>query len=185
MMSEHHLTLHDRAAELRARFDETFSRPPRADGGGLIDLLAIRVGEDPYALRLSDIAGLHADTPVTWVPTPVRAQLGIASFRRRLVPVFDLRLLLGTPGGDSPCWLVLTSRVPTVAIAFDLFEGHEQVTSADIVGDDHAGQSAARPRELVRIGDTTRAIIDIVSITDSITDSITNQFQTTTPTQER
>ena len=51
------------ADELRRAFDRSFAEAPGGapEADALESLLAIRVGGDPYALRLSEIAGLFAD----------------------------------------------------------------------------------------------------------------------------
>ncbi len=86
-----------RAAELRDAFDRVFAEahppaPPPSE-----DLLAIRIASEPYALRLTEIAGLFADRKITPVAGRVSALLGIAGFRGLIVPVYDLQVLLGCP----------------------------------------------------------------------------------------
>ena len=52
-------------------------------------------GAQAYAIRLSEIAGLHADKKITRVPGSHAALRGIAGFRGAMLPVYDLHVLLG------------------------------------------------------------------------------------------
>src|SRR5258707_13955236 len=54
-----------RAAEFRLAFDRAFAEPLRIDTAVKDDLLAIRVGGQACAIRLSEITGLFADKKVT------------------------------------------------------------------------------------------------------------------------
>src|SRR5882757_7001907 len=110
-----------RAQELRRDFDRSFADPPRADTAAQEDLLAIRLGAQGFAMRLSEIAGLFADKKVTRVPSANSALLGIAGFRGAIVPVYDLQTLLGHSDGQTPRWLVIAAAAP-VALAFTTFE---------------------------------------------------------------
>ena len=71
----------ERAAELRADFDRGFADAGARRCRAKHDLLAIRVGTEPCAMRLSEIAGLFADRKITRVPGSKAALLGIAGFR--------------------------------------------------------------------------------------------------------
>ncbi len=75
--------LTERAAELRSAFDRGFAAPLRVDTAAKQELLAIRVGAEPYVVRLSEISGLFADKKITRVPGGAAALLGIAGFPRR------------------------------------------------------------------------------------------------------
>ena len=70
------------AAELRRDFDRSFAEMPSPGKSSVEDLLAIRLGVQDYALRLSEIAGLFAGKKITPVPGGHRAQLGIVGFPR-------------------------------------------------------------------------------------------------------
>ena len=83
------------AARMRAEFDRGFALSPPVAGDAQEGYLAIRVGGDPCALRLADLLGVYVDRKVVPLPSSVPTLLGIASFRGALIPVHDLRLLLG------------------------------------------------------------------------------------------
>jgi purine-binding chemotaxis protein CheW len=155
----------DRVGTLRGAFDSAFAQPPRAEIDALEDLLAIRVGDTPYALRIADVAGLHADRTVTPVPGAPSDTLGLAGFRGVIVAVYDLRVLLHAPG-EGPCrWLVTAAADERVAFAFDQFERHVRVPTAAIASE-HAATGAAR--ETVRTGDDVRPIVRMSALVDTI-----------------
>ena len=125
--------LRARLADLRQSFDEGFSQPLLETRDDTLDVLSIRVGKEPYALRLTEVGALEADRAITRVPSEHSALLGIAGVRGLVVAVFDLAALLGTPRPESTRWIVLAKGAP-VALAFSSFEG----------------QLSARPDQLAR-----------------------------------
>lgn len=130
----------ERAAEMRREFDRAFAVPVRLDQVLQDNFLAIKVGAQPYAIRLSEIGGLHADKKITAVPGGSAALRGIAGFRGAIVPVYNLSAALGFPASSSPRWLVI-ARDESVALAFDSFERQLRVSPDDI-----APQSASDRR---------------------------------------
>jgi purine-binding chemotaxis protein CheW len=121
----------DPAAALRAEFVRGFAEPgrPRAATGEAF--LAIRAGGAPRAIALAEIAGLFVDRRITPVPTSITGLLGLVGLRGAMVPVYDLRVLLGANPVDEPRWLV-TAAVATVAFAFDGFDGHLRLHDGDV-----------------------------------------------------
>src|ERR1700760_4167096 len=112
------ISVRGRIDELRGDFDRSFAEPARSHDVEHAELLAVRAGGRPYALRLSQTAGLHPDRPVTPLPGPIPALLGLAGFAGTVVPVYDLAGLLGHPGATRPRWLVLAAGTPPLALAF-------------------------------------------------------------------
>jgi chemotaxis signal transduction protein len=158
------------AAKLRDAFDASFAALPVAGAAAVHDYLAIRVGGDPYAIRLGEIAGLHRDRRVVPVVCEAPEVLGIIGLRGAIVPVYDLRTLLGYPKGESGRWLVI-AHAPSSAVAFaiDQFESHLRVSDAaeERAGmDDHASRHL---RGAVRGGDVVRPLIDLSSVIEAIT----------------
>ena len=111
------------AARMRAEFDRGFALSPPVAGDAQEGYLAIRVGGDPCALRLADLLGVYVDRKVVPLPSSVPTLLGIASFRGALIPVHDLRLLLGYPARAGARWLVRVRAAAPVGLAFDALEG--------------------------------------------------------------
>lgn len=126
----------DRARELHELFDRSFAAAPPAPEPPHVVVLRIRLGGEPYAIALSEIAALHADLATVRVPSPAPELLGVAAVRGALVAVHDLRLVLGiaTPAASAPRWSVIADGV---GLAFDGLDGHAWVaehaiaTSAD------------------------------------------------------
>ena len=85
----------DRVTELRDAFDRSFAQAPSTEAAAVENLLAIRVGAHPYALRMAEVSGLFADKKVTRLPSPVSELSGIAGLRGAVLPVYDLAMLLG------------------------------------------------------------------------------------------
>jgi purine-binding chemotaxis protein CheW len=161
-------TLCTRAAALRRDFDQTFAEPIGAQGLDDEELLAIRVGHDPFVIRLTEIAGLFADKHITRVPGPLSDLLGLAGFRGAVVPVYDLRLLLGCSNITRPRWSVLTAGTSCVGLAFDALDGHLRLPRGSLASD-LAGPAANRPvREVARLGNVARPVIHIPSLVSSI-----------------
>ena len=93
-------TVAERLAALREEFDGSFGQPVRPPDAEHAELLTLRAGDRRYALRLTQTSGLHPDRPVTPLPGPLPALLGVAGFGGTIVPVFDLAALLGHPAPD-------------------------------------------------------------------------------------
>jgi purine-binding chemotaxis protein CheW len=157
----------DRALALRRDFDGDFARPPSSAAAALVDLLAIRVAGDPYALRLDEVAGLAADRRVTPVPSPAPELLGLVGFRGGVHPVYSLRALLGYPAGALPRWLVFLGAGALVGVAVDGYDGHLRVARAEL---------AARPSEarqhvgaIAEVAGGALPVLSVASLRQAIT----------------
>lgn len=156
-----------RAAELRSAFDRGFAAPLRIETAVHHDLIAIRVGAEPYAVRLAALSGLFADRKVTRVPGGDAALLGLAGFRGALVPVYSLRIVLGHSGTEASRWLVIAAAAP-VALAFDLFEGHLRVPADAVVPRRSQEQARGYAPEFIRAESLVRPVLDLPSIIGSL-----------------
>jgi purine-binding chemotaxis protein CheW len=114
-----------RVAEMRTEFDSTFTRLPAPAAEALTDVLALRLGDEPCMLRLSEIAEVIAHPVITPVPTPEPALLGITAARGVPVAAYDLGRLLGR-APVTPHWLVLSAAEPGVGMVFEQFDGYRQ-----------------------------------------------------------
>jgi len=157
----------ERAAELRREFDRGFAEPVRLEAVSEVNLLTIRIGAQPHAIRLSEVAGLFADKKVTRVPGCHPALRGIAGFRGALLPVYDLALLLGHGGVQAPRWLVIAAGAP-VALAFEAFVGQVRVPSTDILPRAARADLPAHARDVVRTQDFVGPIMHLPSVLDAI-----------------
>jgi purine-binding chemotaxis protein CheW len=156
----------ERAAELRRDFDRNFAAAPDAQGAAKLDLLAIRLGSQGFALRLAEVAGLFADKKITRVPGANAALLGIAGFRGSIAPVYDLQGMLGLAAGQKPRWLVIAAAAP-VAFAFAAFDGQLRVSPAAITPQ-QANAQRGFAKNFVQDDGTLRPIIELSSVLDAI-----------------
>jgi purine-binding chemotaxis protein CheW len=162
------------AAALRISFDEGFAAAPAASRSErLEDVLAIRVGGDPYALRLSEIAGLHCDLKIVPVPSSITQLLGIAGLRGMMAPVYDLAALLRYPPAARPSWLVIAGGAQPVGFAFETFEAHLRVSEESSENGEAQGGGATRrqTRGTVRAAGALRPIIHMASVMEMIRDN--------------
>jgi len=150
-----------RIERLRQDFDRSFAEPVRRHDEEHVELLALRAGGRPYALRLAQTAGLHPDRPVTPLPGPLPALLGLAGFAGTVVPVYDLAALLGHPDGENPRWLVLASGSPPLGLAFHGLDGHVRVMAEAIVGEEANEGSRGCLRGMVGLDGVSRPIVDV------------------------
>jgi chemotaxis signal transduction protein len=159
----------DEAAALRAAFDRSFADAPGGDGRKAAEsLLAIRVAGEPYAVRLSAVAGLHSDRTIVPVPSPAAALLGVVSLRGAVAPVYQLATLLGHGASAAPPrWLFLARAAgELIGFAFDRFENHVQAAPDDF----SAAAEAVGPRAtvVVRMADGVRPLLDTGPLFDAI-----------------
>lgn len=167
-MSDAALRVSERAAMLRREFDRAFAAPFRSDTVTREDLLGIRASAQAYAIRLSEIAGLHAGKKITRVPGSNAALCGIAGFRGALLPVYDLHALLGHSSNvETQRWLVIAQGAP-VALAFEAFEGHLRASREEIVSHSARPDMPRHARELVRTQNFIGPILHLPSILDAI-----------------
>jgi purine-binding chemotaxis protein CheW len=131
------------------------------------DFLAIRLGTERYLIRSSEIAGLFVDKKITPVPGRVASLLGIAGFRGAIVPVYDLRALLGHPAADASRWLIMASAIP-VALVFDAFDGHLRVSREGLVRRESGEDGRRHVREFAHEPGNVRPILHLASVLDAI-----------------
>ena len=160
------------AAALRRLFDDSFAAAAASKSERLQDLLAIRLGSDPYAIRLSEITGLHAGMKIVAVPSPAAQLLGIVGLRGTLAPIYDLAALLRYPPAASPRWIVLARMPQPVGFAFETFESHLQVPEASLANGEGEGANAGAARQhtsgTVRGAGALRPIIRMASVVELI-----------------
>jgi chemotaxis signal transduction protein len=155
------------AETLRLEFDAAFAAPPRAVETDLEELLAIFVGERPYALRVSELGGTAVGQRVTPVPSSQRALLGLCGLRGVIVPVYDLASLLGEPRVHQAArWLALSSGENPVAFAFTELEGHLRVSQSEL--EKYVGSEQPLTGEVVRSEAGLRPILRVAAAVDFV-----------------
>jgi chemotaxis signal transduction protein len=156
-----------RAAELRLAFDRSFAEPARLETAPRGRLLAVRIATQAFAIRLSEISGLFADKKITPVPGGHPALCGIAGFRGAIVPVYDLRILLGHSGTATPRWIVIAAAAP-VALAFATFDGQVRAARHAIVPQPSRAGVGGYAREFVRTRKFAGPIMHLPSVLEAI-----------------
>lgn len=154
------------AVELRRAFDAAFAEPPPAASVTGEDLLGLGLAGDAYAVRLSEMAGLFKDRHVTMLPSSQPDLLGVAGVRGCMVPVYDLRSLLGYPPAANPRWLLLILTPDPLGLAFELFDGQFRVPRERIVSS--VAGNVPHVSQAVRTADLLRRVIDVASIVETI-----------------
>ncbi len=114
-----------RADDLREAFDRGFAAAPATARPPQHELLRIELAGEPHVIPLAAIDSIHVDLPIVPVPATSTTLLGVIAVRGAIVPVYDLRGLLGLATARPPRWLAIAG---TSAYAFDGFEGHLAVT---------------------------------------------------------
>lgn len=155
------------ALELRREFDQSFAlaaQPSREVPEGF---LAIGLCADPHALRLADIVGVQPLGAITRLPSPLAALCGLVGFRGAILPVYDLRLLLGYAPQLAPRWIVVAAASP-VALAFDSLDGHLR-PGRDARSRASGVQGSRRhAHEILQGDDGARPIVAVASVLDEI-----------------
>jgi chemotaxis signal transduction protein len=157
--------LRHRLMQLRESFDRSFAEPPAPVGDRLEELLAIRIGSVPHALRLNEIVALEANRRITPVPSESAELLGVAGIRGSVVAVYDLAALLGQPSDGSARWLGVAKGSQS-AFAFSEFEGQLRVSRGDL--SEAAEGSSWAIREVARSGGSLRPVIHLARLVSAL-----------------
>jgi purine-binding chemotaxis protein CheW len=121
------------AAALRRAFDERFAAPPEIHAAPAERVLVVGVDGARLAVRLGEIAGVHAVGRVVRLPGGSPGFLGLTGVRGRVLPVFDLAVLTGAAANRrAPRWIVEVAA-ERVGLAVDALEGHVELSAGDLV----------------------------------------------------
>jgi purine-binding chemotaxis protein CheW len=86
------------------------------------EFLSFNLGAEQYAIDILRVREIRASAPVTRIANCARAMLGIFDLRGAIVPVFDMRLMLGlpaAPAGGSPVVIILDIEGRPAGIVVD------------------------------------------------------------------
>lgn len=142
-----------RADALRRAFDEGFAAPP-TEAQATEDFLAVRLGGDPHAIRVTDLARVTAAPKIVPLPSRSAAIVGLASVRGALVVVHSLARVLGYADVEAPSWIALAGGADALGLGIDSLEGFLR-----------------RPRGAERVleaGGVTYAIVDVRAVVETI-----------------
>ncbi len=154
-----------RAAALRLAFDRSFAEPLRQETMQRHDFLAVRVGAEPCAIRLAEVAGLFADRQITPVPSGSAGLVGIAAFRGTILPIYDLAGLLGREASAPLRWLVAAVEAP-VCFAFEGFDRHVRITPEAVLP--RREGVAVHGGECILLDDRVLPVIRMRAVLDTI-----------------
>ena len=173
------------AEDLRRRFDATFASPPPAPAGELVALLAIKVGGDPYALRILEIGGLSEARKIVRVPGARGGVLGLAAHRGVVVPVFDLAAAIGYErSGGAPRWLVLSPGTAPVAFAFEEFEGYFELPLDQLRLGAGSPIPGSHTREVLRDRGVVRGVVSLAAVMGGV-GAVNDETARAVPAKER
>ena len=165
--------LAQRLAELRNAFDATFAAPLLEREEGRQIAITIRAGDTPFAVRLSDIAGVEACRRVVLLPDGMPGLLGLAGIRGQLVAVYDLAALLvgggaaSRAGRDPARWMLLCAASREIGLAIDRIEGYVRFASTDVSAPSSAAMGE-QIREVLRHNGVLYGIIDLAWLVRAI-----------------
>jgi purine-binding chemotaxis protein CheW len=129
-----------------------------------VAFLVILVGRQPYALRISELAGLAVDRKTVPLPIDAPGFLGLCAVHGELVPVFQLAALLGAPPAQTPGrWLALHRDTELVALAFDGLRETRRVMIHEIRPAAPSPRAHAS-REAITVDSRVIHVIDIPSV---------------------
>jgi len=152
-----------RADELRTAFDRDFAAASRPPEPAHSDFLCIRVGDEPSAIPLGDIASLHADLPIVAVPTRAPELLGVAAIRAAVVPIYDLAAAFGIASTGPARWTVLL-RGGAAGFAFEGHDGHARIPDRSIA----TAAQRGHVRGQFLLGGQPRSVVDLGSVLTAI-----------------
>ena len=94
-----------------------------ANPGSRDEFLTFGLDAEQYAIDILRVREIRAYSPVTRIANSAPSMLGIFDLRGTIVPVFDMRLLLGMPAaapGGSPVVIILDIDGRAAGIVVDM-----------------------------------------------------------------
>ncbi|MBI5143331.1 MAG: purine-binding chemotaxis protein CheW [Nitrospirae bacterium] len=100
-----------------------------------IEIVAFRLGNEEYAVRIMEMQEVLMMHEVTWVPRTPSYLMGITSLRGKVIPVIDLREKLRIPGGrgEDARILVLGCGGEPIGARVDSISGVIRITQDEIM----------------------------------------------------
>lgn len=166
-------SLIDSLAAMREAFDAAFARARDITQRPSTDLLEVRIGGRPYALLMTELAAVRPTASLTRVPTSAFALIGLTQVGLRLVPVYDLRLLLGHEADTPPGCFVVTAGEPAVAMAVDAYERHQRVPNDRVSVGDAREAGTMVNGAVVDVDGSPRPIVSLHAVLESIRARVT------------
>jgi twitching motility protein PilI len=145
-----HTSLDNTVDTLRAAFDRAFTLPDRPERPPSTAYICIRVAARRFAVRADASLGGRTDVPVTRVPSTNPLLLGIANLHGSVMPVCDLRQIVGEPALSAATEvisgiIVVRQGKTFLALACDEVMGLEWVPDSEVYGETVALRDGAVP----------------------------------------
>jgi chemotaxis signal transduction protein len=151
------------------RPDSSAPRAPLPEEVECIDLLAVRIGSEPYALRLSDLCGVFPRREILALPSPVPELLGLTALRGAIVPIYDLGMLLGYPAGEVRSMEAFVLAADhAVGFAFERVDGELRAPLAHVFPADPIVGLRNPLQETLRTAEFRRPIVRIATLLGSV-----------------
>lgn len=174
----------NKAAQLKQDFDLSFALPPSSAPPEVEDLLMIRLGGDPYGIRLCDITEIITDRSIVPVPSVTPDLLGLTGIHGCIIPVFGLSSLLGyDPDPDSPRWMILCGAEEPIAFAFSDSDGYLRLPSCALHADEALVSPGEHTKYVTQVASTPNGARAVISMS-LIMATIRNRIGQHRPTKE-
>jgi purine-binding chemotaxis protein CheW len=117
------LSMEDLTELFRARARLLSEVPPEEQGGERIAALSFQLGEELYGIELKYLLEMRQSTPLRRLPGVLPHLAGVMNLRGELLPVFDLKPVLGLGRSEIveviPAVLILSFKGDKLAFAVD------------------------------------------------------------------
>jgi purine-binding chemotaxis protein CheW len=127
---------------------------------GVVRLLVFRVGDERFAVPLSDVDEVVEAQPVQRVPDSPPTVLGVASIRGALLTVYDPRPVLMVDGSVDAAMLLFVRGGRRVALAIDDVFDPVMVSERELLPTPSGAESDGIVIGVVRRESTLTAVLD-------------------------
>jgi len=161
--------LERRLDDLRRSFDESFAVPSWPEEIDQEDMLGIRVGGGHFAVRVSELAGVHPCRKIVGLPGAFVGLLGVVGIRGKLVATYRLSDLLGSGSADArPRWMLVCRGENQVGLTIEGLDGYMRVSSSLVHAARNEEGLGDHVQEILQYKNVTRGVLNIPSVLTSI-----------------
>jgi chemotaxis signal transduction protein len=161
--------LEQRLDDLRRSFDESFAVPSWPEEIDQEDMLGIQVGSGQFAVRVSELAGVHASRKIVGLPGAIVGLLGVVGIRGKLVAAYRLSDLLGSGSAEGrPRWMLVCRGDSHVGLTIEALDGYMRVSSSLVHAARNEEGLSEHVREILQHKGVTRGVLSISSILATI-----------------